>query len=209
MKIERLNDDVAIVRSALPKLAYAKALWGLWRTKRGSTRAWGRDDECGRFILHRPSFLQSVHAALTPLASELYGSQLKPSYTLLASYTGNGVLPVHRDREQCAFNIVFCAAQSGVWPIYVSKRGKSDVAGRHRFEKSISDEQGSTYIQEGYSDSIKTDSDMEWAEAKLEPNDLCGFSGTDCWHYRNPIGAGFCEMFFFHFVEPAFSGSLD
>lgn len=74
----------------------------------------------GRTCLHNEPITRMCHKGFGNLVGRIVGESVKPSYSFLAWY-GNGTsLPVHTDREQCAWNISLVYDDGGnPWPIYI------------------------------------------------------------------------------------------
>ncbi len=150
-----------------------------------------------RYMYHNDArFSLYHHKLIAPLAEQLFGQPLKPSYNFLSFYLpGEGECPIHVDREQCLVTVDICLNQSRVWPIYVNSSRNFNNNGVDMYFQEDPEER----------ERIKLGSD----EFLLNPGDALCYSGTNHAHWRKKIDDdNFCDLIFFHFVDKDFTGNL-
>lgn len=159
------------------------------------------DEMFHRTHLHQSNVLRGLHDSLAPVASEVFGIALKPSYTFVSNYLDGGRCPLHLDRPQCFRTIDYLVAADSPepWPI--------------RIAEPWTDQQVEDYEGERHLGIIKPDTepdlDVVWHDILLNPNDAACYSGTHSWHYRPVPSTGRVDLIFFHFVSEDFDGPLD
>lgn len=82
------------------------------------------EPEFGRFNRWQwhslPMMIELHHSPeLIALASMVFGTPVKPSYSFLSMYGKDGVCPPHKDRSPCQFTIDLQIESDGQWPIYI------------------------------------------------------------------------------------------
>ena len=144
-----------------------------------------------RFEIHKEPIVDLLHTEVVAKETfKIFGEKLKPSYSYLSMYfVGEGVCPLHVDREQCYMTVDVCINQKGPWPLYVNHEvpyhNENDPELIEKVKKT-----SKAYV--------------------LEPGDALCYSGTLHGHWRDVIQPGnFCDLAFFHFVKEDFEGSLD
>lgn len=142
---------------------------------------------------------RELHNQLQPMASELMGQEMKPSYHCLSLYEKGGSCPLHLDRPQCRFTVDYLIRQEQTepWPIRISDplsdKELKAVEVRHAKDRETRD----TII-----------ASHTWETCELQPNDAVCYSGTHAWHYRPEPSQGKVDLVFFHFVPKGFRGPL-
>ncbi|MBL8200626.1 MAG: hypothetical protein JNK40_06610 [Chromatiales bacterium] len=138
-----------------------------------------------RSALHNESTIASLHRGLARILSGICGDTVQASYCYLGCYEAGAVLPRHKDRPQCSYNLSLVldmqdtapdsslAAEPEPWPIYLEIDGRPEPV-------------------------------------LLRVGDGLTYSGTDLWHWREALPPGQRAIVcFFHFVPGDFAGSLD
>lgn len=139
--------------------------------------------------IHNHPLMVEVHKALAAKACEVFGEELKPSYSFLSMYfEGEGKCPLHVDRPQCYRTIDVCLRKNGDWPIRINHVDKWDEDNQFTIRENAKD-----YI--------------------LNEGDAVLYSGTDHPHYRKDAKECgkdiFNDLVFFHFVPKGFQGDLN
>ena len=147
-------------------------------------------EDFGRFVVqHWPAFT-ALQAELVDRVSELAGEPLEPTYNFLSMYTRMGVCQPHLDAPSSKWTLDICVDQSEEWPIWFSQvvpwpERREDI---RRIDLAV----------------IKSDRSLAFREELLAPGDAVLFSGTNQWHYRDPLprqaGRRFCDLLFFHYI---------
>lgn len=134
-----------------------------------------------RSALHNEPTIASLHRGLAAILGGLCGEAVQASYCYLSCYEAGAVLPRHKDRPQCNYNLSLVLDMQGPepgvepepWPIYLEIDGRPEAV-------------------------------------LLQVGDGLAYSGTDVWHWREALPAGQRAIVcFFHFVPGDFAGSLD
>lgn len=161
------------------------------------------NDDFIRHNLHNVEFFKLIHKQLVPLANEIFGEPLKPSYVFLSMYKDNGICPLHIDRPQCYRTIDYLIRTTSTepWPIHIGEYF-SDIERASILEQGI----GRPETPEAIEKRIAAET---WTNIELNPNDAVCYSGTNQWHYRSQRLKGTADLVFFHFVQEAFDGPLD
>lgn len=157
------------------------------------------------FIRHSANdvpFFTAIHRQLVEFASDLFGEQVKPSYSFLALYGDGGTCPVHVDRPQCRYTIDYLIRQTQLdpWPICIAEPFDDDK--RNEIERTHG------MFPDDEDQRNRLFRDESWQEVDLCPNDAVCYSGTHSWHYRPNKLNGTADLVFFHFVPVAFDGPL-
>jgi len=76
-------------------------------------------DNFHRTFYHNEFMMRTIHPQLTADACNIFGEEVKPSYSFLSMYNEKGICPFHTDRPQCKYTIDFCIDQDQVWPINI------------------------------------------------------------------------------------------
>lgn len=143
----------------------------------------------GRFVVHDHPMLVDLQRQVAPIASELAGERLDPSYSFIALYNRNGRCPVHLDSPVSKWTLDFCIEQSAPWPIAFSEV----VPWPERFESG-----------EGWESRVKSGSGYRFSSVTMAPGESVFFSGSGQWHYRDPMpdqdARSHCTLLFFHFL---------
>lgn len=132
-----------------------------------------------RMCIHNEPTIASLHRALANIVSSICGEDVQASYCYLSCYESGAVLPPHKDRPQCQYNLSLVfdmqgpAGEPDPWPIYLELDGRP---------QAVLLRVGDGLVYSG------TDL-LHWREA-LPP----GQRAIVC---------------FFHFVPKDFTGSLD
>jgi hypothetical protein len=156
-----------------------------------------------RTYAHNVSFFIAIHKQLAATASEIFGEEVKPSYSFLSMYQNDGICPLHIDRPQCRYTIDYLIRQTQPepWPILI---------GDH-----MTDEQRQIHEETG-DGNPQTEGEIQariaaenWHRIELSPNDAVCYSGTHSWHYRPDRLRGTADLVFFHFVPVGFDGPLN
>lgn len=161
------------------------------------------EGEFVRHYAHNVPFLKKIHEQLVPIANQIFGEPLKPSYVFLSMYKDNGICPLHIDRPQCYRTIDYLirTTQPEPWPIHIGEMMSDDV--RRQIDESG---EGHPITEEQIQDRIDKEN---WSTVNLKPNEAVCYSGTHQWHYRSQRLVGTADLVFFHFVPEAFDGPLD
>jgi len=134
-----------------------------------------------RSALHNEPTIASLHRGLAGIVGSLCGEAVQASYCYLSCYEEGAVLPRHKDRPQCNYNLslvldmqsLTTATEPDPWPIYLELDGRPEPV-------------------------------------LLQVGDGLVYSGTDLWHWRDALPRGQRAIVcFFHFVPGGFDGSLD
>lgn len=162
------------------------------------------DAPFNRTTIHNSPALINLHKQLAPFASELFQTELKPSYLFVSNYFDNGVCGLHYDRPQCFRTIDLLVHQDNPkpWPLAISDAWTDDQF--KEFAESIDPEDADRDIEPG-----DLQGRVVWNEALLYPNDAACYSGTHSWHFRPVPSTGRADLVFFHFVPEDFDGPLD
>lgn len=137
-----------------------------------------------RSVIHNEPLARYFHRQLTGVVSEIVGHAVKPAYVYSAIYEGGAVLERHVDREQCAYTLSlavdFSPEPTGDTPWPL---GLDLPAGTGRATP--------VYVWQGLGDGIL-------------------FRGRELPHFRDPLPQE-CRStsLFFHYVDAAFTGTLD
>jgi hypothetical protein len=160
------------------------------------------DSVFNRLFSNDVSFFQHIHSQLSPVASEIFGAHVKPSYSFLSMYQNGGKCPLHIDRRQCRYTIDYLIQQTNPkpWKIRISDQ-LSDLE-----VESFSAPEFSNLMDESTRSSIIQSN--QWHTFELQPNEAVCYSGTHSWHYRPDELEGEADLVFFHFVDDSFEGSL-
>jgi len=144
----------------------------------------------GRMIVHRWPAFTALQEQLVELVSELAGEPVEPSYNFLSLYTKMGVCETHLDAPSAKWTLDICIDQSEPWPIHFSKA----------IAWPVTPEQ----LRSATAETIVNDPTLEFEPAVLLPGDAVLFSGTNQWHYRDPLPPGpgkrFCDLLFLHYI---------
>lgn len=144
----------------------------------------------GRFVVHDHEVFNELHKTVVPLASELAGEPLEPSYNFLSLYRDLGTCEPHMDSPAAKWTLDLCVDQSDIWPIHLSQ--VVSWPDRQRF------------AAEDWPERIKRSPDLRFTAHTLEPGEAIWFSGSSQWHYRDALAGrasgGFCNLLFFHFA---------
>lgn len=161
-----------------------------------------KDDLFQRYYKNDVPFFENIHQQLTKFASEIFQTEVKPSYSFLSMYHNGGTCPLHIDRRQCRFTIDYLIQQDSTepWPICISDE-LTDV----EVEAIDVPDKGFSRGEPGWDRVI---AEHQWTTVNLNPNDAVCYSGTNSWHYRPEILNGTADLVFFHFVPVEFTGSL-
>ena len=148
-------------------------------------------EEFGRFVVRDWPAFTALHVELVDRVSELAGEPLEASYNFLSLYTKMGVCEPHLDAPSAKWTLDVCIDQSDEWPIYFSQvvpwpERREDI---RRIDLAA----------------IKSDPSLSFREEVLTPGDAVLFSGTNQWHYRDPLprkqgGRAYSDLLFFHFI---------
>jgi hypothetical protein len=76
-----------------------------------------------RWFWHRAPVFEKIHhsAEFLKLAKNVFGREVKPSYSFVSMYGPEGVCPIHTDRPPCQFTIDIQLKSDNPWPIYVEE----------------------------------------------------------------------------------------
>jgi hypothetical protein len=157
-----------------------------------------RETVFSRTVAHNPGFMVDIHSQLEDFASEIFGEPVQKSYCFVSSYDEHGVCPLHIDRPQCRWTLDYLIDQSfqEPWPLFVSDSFDEPFF----YVDHVSSEEDKNEVIKYY----------EWHSALMFPNDAACYSGTNQWHFRQPIpNSGSATLVFFHFVPKDFNGPLD
>ena len=133
-----------------------------------------------RSAIHNEPTIASLHRGLAAILGSI-GATTQASYCYLSCYEAGAVLPPHKDRPQCLYNLSLVLDMQEVdsgrepepWPIYL------EVDGQPR-------------------------------AVHLQVGDGLVYSGTEVLHWRDALPPGQRAIVcFFHFVPTDFAGSLD
>lgn len=159
------------------------------RSLAASDRERHEAQDFGRTLVHNHSSFDDLHRAFLPLACELAGEELEPSYNFLSLYTNRGVCAPHMDAPSAKYTLDVCIEQSDPWPIYISQ--------------VVPWPEDWDYHGDDWEQRIKNDPVLDFQEYTLAPGDALFFAGSSQWHYRDPFPTtddGFCHLIFFHFI---------
>jgi hypothetical protein len=149
----------------------------------------------GRSVVHDHSLFNQLHQAIVPLASELAGEALEPSYNFLSLYSDVGVCQPHLDMPVSKWTLDLCIDQSDVWPIH--------------FSQVVPWPEAATFSTQDWQERIKASPDLKFSSWSLRPGEALWFSGSSQWHYRDRMeGASdksYCNLLFFHFLPHGMS----
>jgi hypothetical protein len=141
----------------------------------------GDDEWPDRYFASRDPIALFFHQHMTDLVGEVAGERVKPSFSFFASYHRGGILPPHRDREQCEYSVSVLIdhapepADLSPWPLYLRAPGAEEAV-------SVS----------------------------LGLGDAVVYRGRELWHSRGALTAvDFCSYWFFFYVPETFTGPLD
>lgn len=153
----------------------------------------------GRRYGHNVGFFRDLHHQLTDYATEIFGQEVKPSYSFLSLYDDGGQCPLHLDRPQCRYTIDYLIRQDddNPWPINIGPQMSNREVKRVKLLHPETDDDRATIIK-----------NTNWTTCNLEPNDAVCYSGTNAWHYRPTRSRGSVDLVFWHFVPRSFRGSL-
>ena len=143
-----------------------------WRDMEGISRA----------SVNNMPLMRLLHQVVERLINTLTGEEIKTSYSFAASYDAGSILPKHRDRPQCVYNISLMIgsdplnARLSNWPLFIER-----------------------------------ETDKYVYSAELEAGDAVLYAGTRDLHWRDatPPDMNNVAGVFFHFVRKDFEGSLD
>ncbi|HEX8114134.1 MAG TPA: hypothetical protein VF516_40665 [Kofleriaceae bacterium] len=157
------------------------ALCSYYRGLRNEGHLFSQDDLVPlRHAMPSERVMQYYHRELYGLFARVIGDPIKPSYAYLASYRRGAALARHLDREQCKFTASLLLE-------YLAGPSDDRVWPIH-LELPASDEPVAVH---------------------LEPGDCLLFSGCDQPHYRQELRGERSTSFLLHYVDEAFSGSLE
>ena len=152
-----------------------------------------------RYALDLP-FFSIIHEQLTEYACDIFGVEVKPSYSFLSMYEDGGQCPLHLDRPQCRYTIDYLIRQDSAepWPINIGPQMTDEERDSTTLKRPISKEDIASVIDS-----------TDWTTCMLKPNDATCYSGTNAWHYRPTRSVGTADLVFFHFVPKDFNGPLN
>lgn len=133
-----------------------------------------------RHVMPGERVMQYYHRELYGLFARVIGDPIKPSYAYFASYLRGATLAKHHDREQCKFTASLLLE-------YLA--GPSD--------------------DQGWPLHLELPASGEQIAVHLEPGDCLLFSGCEQPHHRHELRGERSTSFLLHYVDDAFSGSLD
>jgi hypothetical protein len=149
----------------------------------------------GRVIVHDHPLFGELQKTLVPLASELAGEALEPSYNFLSLYKHLGVCQPHIDSPISKWTLDLCIDQSDKWPIH--------------FSQVVPWPEDKSYGGDDWHEKIKTAPDLKFSSYELTPGEAIWFAGSSQWHYRDSLTSvspkGFCNLLFFHFLPAGMS----
>ena len=149
----------------------------------------------GRLVVHDHEVFKRLQKTLVPLASELAGEALEPSYNFLSLYRELGVCQPHIDAPTAKWTLDVCIDQSDIWPIHVSQ--------------IVPWPDKASFEGEDWQERIKRSPGLRFSSFELQPGEAIWFSGSSQWHYRDSLTAtsnrGFCNLLFFHFLPEGLS----
>jgi hypothetical protein len=77
-------------------------------------------DTFKRLEQHSNPFFSVIHQMITKRVSDILGVEIKPSYNFCSMYyTGEGVCPLHIDRDPCKYTVDLVVNQNESWGIIV------------------------------------------------------------------------------------------
>ncbi|MBL7713922.1 MAG: hypothetical protein JNL01_00555 [Bdellovibrionales bacterium] len=90
----------------------------------------------GRWGIHDPPFLKKIlHTAkFKQLAHQVFGENVRPTYSFLSMYSDQGELLPHTDQKLCEYSIALCIQQKKVWPLYIEKKPGSGTYWTYRLK---------------------------------------------------------------------------
>lgn len=133
-----------------------------------------------RHAQHNERVMQYYHRQLCSFFARVIGEPIKPSYGYFASYRRGATLEKHRDRKQCKFT-------ASLLLDYLASPSDDQVWPLH-LELPATGEQVAVGLQAG---------------------GCLLFSGCEQPHYRHELRGERSMSFFLHYVDEAFSGSLE
>lgn len=149
----------------------------------------------GRRVVHDLEIFNELQKTLLPLASELAGEALEPSYNFLSLYTELGVCQPHIDAPTAKWTLDVCIDQSDLWPIH--------------FSQIVPWPDTASFEGSDWQERIKQSPDLRFSAWALKPGEAIWFSGSSQWHYRDNLAAkadkAFCNLLFFHFIPEGLS----
>ncbi len=147
-------------------------------------------EEFGRFIVHRWPPFTELQSRLVEAVSELAGELVEPSYNFLSLYTGRGVCRPHLDAPSAKWTLDICIDQSDPWPI--------------SFSRPVPWPETRSELESVDFNAVPSDPKMRFTQEVLQPGDAVLFSGTNQWHFREPLprnpGRQFCDLLFLHYI---------
>jgi len=147
-------------------------------------------EKFGRIVVHDHPLCSDLQRKLVPLASELAGEAVEPSYNFLSLYRRLGVCQPHIDAPEAQWTLDVCLEQSDVWPIH--------------FSEVVPWPEDASFEGSDWQDRIKHSPDWSFSSCALKPGEAVWFSGSSQWHYRDALNDvapnGFCNLAFFHFL---------
>jgi hypothetical protein len=173
----------ATLRSAVPQ----SQLRALGTYYRGLLEGGFLQFEHGRWVKHNDPVARMYQRLLQPLARDVLGHDLKPSYTYLSIYKHGTALPRHTDRLQCEYTVALL------------------VDFRPRPSRSRAELPWPLYLE--VPDGVRGHCTMA---VRQRPGDLVLFRGRELPHYRRSLRrAKESTHIFFHYVDSDFASSLD
>jgi len=144
----------------------------------------------GRLVVHDHDVFDQLQRTIVPLASELAGEAVEPSYNFLSLYRRLGVCQPHMDAPSAKWTLDLCVDQSDPWPIHVSQ--------------VVPWPDSNPFAGNDWHQRVKASKDLVFTSHSLKPGEAIWFSGSSQWHYRDSLAEvaadGFCNLLFFHFV---------
>ena len=144
----------------------------------------------GRGVVHDHPWFTELQRAIVPLACELAGEAVEPTYNFLSLYDDLGVCPPHLDTPISKWTLDLCIEQSEAWPIH--------------FSKVVPWPEGRAYAVDDWRDRVLRATELDFRSWSLRPGEALWFSGSSQWHYRERLETRsvrpFCHLLFFHFM---------
>jgi hypothetical protein len=144
----------------------------------------------GRFIVRDYPEITALQATLTDQVSQWAGEAVEPSYNFLSLYTRMGECRLHLDSPAAKWTLDICVDQSEPWPI--------------QFSRIVPWPEQRPQLSDNWREETKSDDLLNFNSVVLHPGDAVLFSGSNQWHYRDPLPRDgvkrHCDLLFLHFI---------
>lgn len=147
-------------------------------------------DSFGRHVVHDHPWFTELQHRIVPMACDLAGEPVEPTYNFLSLYTEMGVCPPHLDTPLSKWTLDLCIDQSEPWPIHFSPVVPWPDDGSH--------------ARDDWQARLLEAPGLGFRRWDLQPGQALWFSGSSQWHYRDRLATRadrpYCHLLFFHFM---------